>query len=80
MPRPVLPETEPSEALLLGILPEVFQVSAVRSAPLRALIAVTADLQTPVLDVLDAVDTLVHPYGPRSSSCPTSPAGWTSIG
>lgn len=57
-----MPDQTQSDALLLGILPEVFTVSATRSAPLRALIAVTADLQAPVLDVLDAVDTLVHPY------------------
>lgn len=57
-----MPEHTPPDALLLGILPEVFQMSAARSAPLRALIAVTADLQAPVLDVLDTVDTLVHPY------------------
>ncbi|KFF59532.1 hypothetical protein JF66_10600 [Cryobacterium sp. MLB-32] len=57
-----MPEQNQPDALLLGILPEVFQVSAARSAPLRALIGVTADLQQPVLDVLDAVETIVHPY------------------
>ncbi|TDW30883.1 phage tail protein [Cryobacterium psychrophilum] len=51
-----------TDSLMLGILPEVFHVSAERSAPLRALLAVTADLQAPVLDVLDSIDTVVHPY------------------
>ncbi|MDH6236126.1 phage tail protein [Cryobacterium sp. CG_9.6] len=50
------------ESLLLSILPEVFQVSAHRSAPLRALLAVTADMHAPVLAVLDTIDTVVHPY------------------
>lgn len=55
--RPVL-----TESLMLSILPEVFQVSAEQSAPLRALLAVTADFHAPVLDVLDSIDTVVHPY------------------
>ena len=78
-----MPETGQSiamlpDALLLGILPEVFQVSAARSAPLRALIAVTADLHAPVLDVLDAVDTLVHPYR-APEQLVTYLAGWVDL-
>jgi len=66
------------EALLLAVLPEVFQVSAVRSAPLRALIAVTHDLQAPVLDILDAVDTVVHPYR-TPGQLVTYLAGWVDL-
>lgn len=47
---------------LLPLLPEVFQVCAPSSAPLRAIAAVAGDMQAPVQEVLDSLDRVVDPF------------------
>lgn len=47
---------------LLPLLPEVFQVCAPASAPLRAIAAVAGDMHVPIHEVLDSVDRLVDPF------------------
>jgi phage tail-like protein len=51
-----------TESLLLDVLPEVFQVSAQRSAPLRALLVAAGDMHAPVMRLLDRIDTVIDPY------------------
>lgn len=47
---------------LLRVLPEVFRDAAERSAPLQALAAVTTDLHSPALQILDGLDEVVDPF------------------
>lgn len=51
-----------NEPLLLGVLPDVFQVSATSSLPLSALVTAADDMQAPVHAILDGIDQMVHPY------------------
>lgn len=47
---------------LLALLPEVFQICAPSSPPLRALSAVAGDMHAPVQEVLDSMDRVVDPF------------------
>jgi len=51
----------PDGSALVKVLPEVFQVVAATSPPLRALLAVAEDLHRPVREILDAVATIPDP-------------------
>ncbi len=51
-----------TEDPLLRVLPEVFQVCAPSSAPLRALTAVAGEMHRPVLQVLEGIDRVIDPF------------------
>lgn len=58
------------DSALVRVLPEVFQVAAATSPPLRALLAVAEDLHRPVREILDAVATIPDPGRTPSSLVP----------
>lgn len=64
------PEFRADDSALARVLPEVFQVAAAASPPLRALLAVAEDLHRPVRNILDAVATIPHPGQVPSSLVP----------
>ncbi|MEE2524075.1 phage tail protein [Pseudarthrobacter sp. J75] len=63
-------EFRAEDSALARVLPEVFQVAATASPPLRALLAVAEDLHRPVRNILDAVATIPHPGQVPSSLVP----------
>jgi phage tail-like protein len=68
-----------TDSPLLDVLPEVFQVSAERSAPLRALIAAAGDMHEPVMRLLDRIDTVVDPYRAPDALVPYL-SRWVDLG
>jgi len=68
-----------SDADLLSVLPEVFQVAATPDGPMAALAAAASDMHAPIRDVLDGIDRVVDPF-----RCPDSLvaylAWWVDLG
>jgi phage tail-like protein len=68
--RSALDGSAQDNSALLKVLPEVFQVAAATSPPLRALLAVAEDLHRPVREILDTVAKIPDPGQAPSSLIP----------